>query len=74
MPSEPWCLADTNVLLRLSKADDPHYPLVQSAVDKLLARGTGLCYTSQNLAEFWNVCTRPVDRNGFGNRPQGAGD
>jgi predicted nucleic acid-binding protein len=25
-----------------------------------------VCFTSQNLAEFWNVCTRPADRNGFG--------
>jgi len=23
-------------------------------------------YTFQNLAEFWNVCTRPAERNGFG--------
>jgi predicted nucleic acid-binding protein len=28
-----------------------------------------LCYTSQNLAEFWSVCTRPVDRNGYGLSP-----
>jgi predicted nucleic acid-binding protein len=25
-----------------------------------------LCYTSQNLGEFWNTCTRPIDRNGLG--------
>ena len=25
-----------------------------------------LCYTSQGLAEFWNVSTRPPDKNGFG--------
>jgi predicted nucleic acid-binding protein len=24
-----------------------------------------LCYTSQNVAEFWNTCTRPLDQNGF---------
>jgi hypothetical protein len=29
-----------------------------------------LCYTSQNVGEFWNVCTRPVDRNGYGLSPQ----
>jgi predicted nucleic acid-binding protein len=23
-------------------------------------------YASQNLGEFWNVSTRPLDRNGFG--------
>jgi hypothetical protein len=31
-----------------------------------LAQGSELFYTFQNLAEFWNVCTRPAERNGFG--------
>jgi predicted nucleic acid-binding protein len=66
MPGEPSYLVDTNVLLRLCKADDPQHGLVQAAVDRLFSAGTALCYTSQNLAEFWNVCTRPVDRNGLG--------
>lgn len=26
----------------------------------------------QNIAEFWNVCTRPVDKNGLGLTPQQA--
>ena len=25
-----------------------------------------LCYTSQNLGEFWNTCTRPAEFNGDG--------
>ncbi len=25
-----------------------------------------LCYIAQNLVEFWNVATRPKERNGFG--------
>ena len=29
-----------------------------------LQRGAVFCYTSQNVAEFWNTCTRPLDRNG----------
>jgi hypothetical protein len=29
-------------------------------------------YTSQNVAEFWNTCTRPLDRNGYGLSPQEA--
>jgi len=66
MPGEPSYLVDTNVLLRLSKADDPQHGLVRAAIDKLFSIGAVLCYTSQNLAEFWNVCTRPVDRNGLG--------
>jgi len=32
----------------------------------LRAAGTVLCFTSQNLAEFWNVCTRPATQNGYG--------
>jgi predicted nucleic acid-binding protein len=59
-------LADSNILLRLTKPDDQDYPIVRFAVDKLWADGDELCYTSQNLAEFWSVCTRPADRNGFG--------
>ncbi len=32
-----------------------------------------LCYTSQNVGEFWNACTRAADRNGYGLSPQEAG-
>jgi hypothetical protein len=34
--------------------------------------GHELFLTTQNVAEFWNVCTRPVDVNGFGLSIQGA--
>ena len=59
-------LADTNILLRLLNPADPEYAAVRGAVDALVARGDQLCFLSQNLVEFWNVCTRPTDRNGFG--------
>ncbi len=59
-------LVDTNVLLRFVKPDDRDYPLVRSAVHRLWTAGEDLCYTSQNLAEFWNACTRPAGRNGYG--------
>jgi len=62
----PAYLVDTNVLLRFVKPDDRDYPLVRSAVHRLWMAGDDLCYTSQNLAEFWNTCTRPADRHGFG--------
>jgi predicted nucleic acid-binding protein len=52
MPGEASYLVDTNVLLRLCKADDPQHGLVQAALDRLLSVGAALCYTSQNLAEF----------------------
>ena len=62
-------LADTNILLRLMKLNDPEFPLVRRAVHVLEARGDRLCYIPQNLVEFWNACTRPADRNGYGLSP-----
>ena len=59
-------LADSNILLRLVKRDHPQYPLVRSALHDLGQRGMRPGYTLQNMAEFWNVSTRPRERNGFG--------
>jgi len=66
------CLIDTNILLRWVKPDDRDHPLVVSAIDALLRQEVALCYTSQNVGEFWNTCTRPLDRNGYGLSPQQA--
>jgi predicted nucleic acid-binding protein len=71
MAGTPY-LVDSNVLLRWLKPDDHDYPLVVSAIEVILQRGAVLCYTSQNVAEFWNTCTRPLDRNGYGLSPQEA--
>ena len=59
-------LADTNILLRLQDPKSPDYLVVRSALEVLWERGERLYFTSQNLAEFWNVCTRPKANNGFG--------
>ena len=59
-------LIDTNVLLRLAEPEEREYPVVRRAVDTLLDHGDELCFIPQNLVEFWNVCTRPASRNGFG--------
>jgi predicted nucleic acid-binding protein len=60
-------LVDSNVLLRLLQRGDPLHALVRAALRTLRSRGDGLCYTSQILGEFWNVCTRPASaRGGFG--------
>src|SRR5438270_8079164 len=59
-------LADTNILLRVSKREDPNYTMIRTALSSLRAAGAILCFTSQNLAEFWNVCTRPAAQNGYG--------
>lgn len=62
----PWCLVDTNILLRIARRLDPNHKVVDSALAQLAGAGTLLYYTHQNMAEFWNVMTRPQDRNGFG--------
>lgn len=66
MASSPGYLIDTNVLLRLTRIQDPNYTTIQSALRNLRNSGTNLYFALQNIAEFWNVCTRPVDRNGLG--------
>ncbi len=60
------CLADTNILIRVSHREDPNYGMIRAALSSLRATGATLCFTSQNLAEFWNVCTRPAPQNGYG--------
>ena len=57
---------DTNVLLRLSHADHPQHELIAIALRRLVARQVELCFTPQNMGEFWNVSTRPRERNGLG--------
>lgn len=67
-------LVDTNVLLRFLRHDDPSHQIVQDAVHKLEAGGHQLQTTLQNFAEFWNVSTRPAERNGFGRTPGETGE
>ena len=62
-------LVDTNILLGFSYPADPRYQIVRPTTRELLANGDQLKTTSQNFAEFWNVSTRPADRNGFGQTP-----
>jgi predicted nucleic acid-binding protein len=59
-------LIDSNILLRISRRDDPDYRAVADRLERLLIEGAALYYTHQNIAEFWNVWTRPADKNGFG--------
>lgn len=70
--AEMLCLVDSNVLLRWVKPDHDDYPAIVSAVEGILRRDGVLCYTSQNVAEFWSTCTRPVERNGYGLSPRDA--
>ena len=63
-------LVDTNVLLRRTQPNHEHHAIAMESVARLLAAGETVCFTSQNVAEFWNTCTRPLDQNGFGLSPQ----
>ena len=59
-------LTDTNILVRISQREDPSFVMIRAALSSLRDSGARLCFTSQNLAEFWNVCTRPAQQNGYG--------
>jgi len=65
-------LLDTNILLRLFDKKSPAHSTVQAAVDRLKAQGKALHFAPQNAAEFWNVATRPLDKNGLGLTPAEA--
>jgi predicted nucleic acid-binding protein len=65
-------LVDTNILLRSAQ---PHHPLcfqATHAVARLLRQKDSVFFCAQNIAEFWNVATRPADRNGLGLSPEEA--
>src|SRR5688572_24132300 len=59
-------LIDTGVLLRAFDANSPHCRRIRQALHKLLDDGEQLTVTVQNMAEFWNVATRPLEHNGQG--------
>jgi predicted nucleic acid-binding protein len=57
-------LADSGILLRLMERADPQHGAIRQAVRALTARGDELVTSVQNVAEFWNVCTRPATARG----------
>ncbi len=59
-------LVDTNLLLRSVDPDHPMNPDAVNAINTLRVRGEQLHIVPQNLIEFWNVYTRPIERNGLG--------
>lgn len=65
-------LIDTNILLRSADANHSMYADAVTATNILLAQGGDVCIIPQNLIEFWNVYTRPVDKNGLGHTPTEA--
>lgn len=67
-----FCLVDTNVLLRFVDQENPQHTLTRAALRTLWRAEHKLVVTSQNYIEFWNVATRPAERNGLGLAPSGA--
>ena len=60
-------LADSGILLRLFEPGDPRTDAVLRTLATLRGRGDTLVTAAQNVAEFWNVSTRPsTARGGFG--------
>lgn len=65
-------LVDTNVLLRFADRNHPLHPTIRAAIRRLRGEGHQLQIAPQNSVEFWNVATRPIDKNGFGLTPVDA--
>ena len=59
-------LVDTNVLLRSVQPSHPLCSQATHAVARLIRENEAVFICAQNVAEFWNVATRPVESNGLG--------
>ena len=57
---------DTNILLRSAQPTHPLCPRATHTISTLLRQKDAVFFCSQNIAEFWNVATRPVEMNGLG--------
>jgi predicted nucleic acid-binding protein len=57
-------LLDSGILLRLVNRVDLLHGDVRAALRALKGRADTLVTASQNIAEFWNVCTRPASARG----------
>jgi len=62
-------LIDSNILLRLVEPAHSMHADALAASSALLGAGETVHTLPQNIAEFWNVCTRPLDKNGLGLTP-----
>lgn len=60
-------LVDTGVLLRLFNRADPSHSVIRQCLREQQMAGHRLAISPQNVAEFWNVSTRPISaRGGYG--------
>jgi predicted nucleic acid-binding protein len=62
-------LVDTNVPLRAVQSNHPLFAQATQAISALVRRNDSVFFCPQNIIEFWNVATRPIERNGFGLSP-----
>jgi predicted nucleic acid-binding protein len=61
---------DTNILLRSIEVSDRLHEHAVRALTALIGAGETLVIPPQIVAEFWNVATRPRERNGIGLTPE----
>ena len=59
-------LADSNILLRIEEPEHEMHKATVDTLKRLRENGEHLYILRQNLYEFWNVSTRPKDKNGLG--------
>jgi predicted nucleic acid-binding protein len=59
-------LVDTNVLLRVAEPGHASHVLATDSLARFRSDDEPLHVTPQNIAELWNVMTRPLTNNGLG--------
>ena len=59
-------LVDSNVLLRYAQRKHSLFVESTESIARLVERGEQVFFCAQNIAEFCNVATRPVEHNGLG--------
>ena len=57
-------LLDTGILIRLPHRTDAFHAIIRQSLVRLGANGHTFVTGTQNMAEFWNVCTRPASARG----------
>ncbi len=62
-------IVDSNILLRLVEPGHAMHADALAASSAMFGAGETIHTLPQNIAEFWNVCTRPLDKNGLGLKP-----
>lgn len=59
-------LVDTNLFVSILAKDNPWHNTAKKSVSTLVQQKNHLGFVPQNIYEFWNVCTRPMEKNGLG--------